>query len=135
MPFWERKKNQGDQLEQENVGKKGVPAKEPNTVVNKETGLEKKIIEKECGTEIGQLEVLRRMKKDPSWDLAVETLLLCEEKPSDAELIATSINSKRVKIFSRFKSESYRSNRKPATDESYHEPSEGSADEEDVDPL
>ena len=131
MPFWERKKNQGDQAEQGNVGKKGVAPKGTNTVVNKETGLEKKTIEKECGTEIRQLEVLRRMKKDPSWDLTIQTLLLCENNPSDAESITTSINSKRVKIFSRSKSESYRGNQKRTMGESYYEPSEDSADQDE----
>jgi hypothetical protein len=134
MQFWERKKNQGHQPEQGNVRKKSLPAKGTNTVVNKRINLEKKVIEKECQREIQQLKILRRMRKDPSWDLAVETLLLCEKNPSDAELIAAAINSKRVNIFSRFQSERLLRNQKPAMEGGNNGPSEGSADE-DREPL
>jgi hypothetical protein len=111
MPFWERKKTQEDLPEQETAKEKSVPARDNNTVVDKETKLEKKIIEKECQKEIGQLEILGTIQKDPSWDLAVDTLLLCEKNPSDAELIAASIINKRKKRARRFQREHISDNR------------------------
>ena len=105
MLFWGKKKNQEDQPEQGNVRKKNVPAKGTSIVVAKTINLENKIIEKECDKEIQQLKVLRIMRTDPSWDLAVETLLLCEKNPSDGELIAAAINRKRVSIYSWFQRE------------------------------
>jgi hypothetical protein len=104
MPFGERTGNQGDRPERGTVKKKGVPARGNNNIVNKETALEKKLTEKECEKEIKQLDVLKRMKKYPSRDKAVYTLLHCENNPSDAELIATSIIKKRMKHASPFRS-------------------------------
>ena len=97
MPFWEKEKNQEDRPEQGEVSEKEVAARSNNTVVDKKADLKKKVIEKECEEESRQVEILRRMRKDPSWNLAVETLLLCEKNPSDAESIATSIVNRRTK--------------------------------------
>jgi hypothetical protein len=110
LPFWKRKGNQKDQPDQETAGKKEALARGGNNIVDKETDLEKKIIVKECQREIEQVEVLRRMRKDPSWDLAVETLLLCEKNPSDAELIAIAITKRRMKRASPFRNENISDN-------------------------
>jgi hypothetical protein len=124
VPFWGKKKNQEDQPEEGNVRKKNVPAKGTNIVVDKRINPENKIVEKECQKEIQQLKVLRRMRNDPSWDLAVETLLLCEKNPSDGELIAAAINRKRVRKFSRFQHERYLGSQESAKEETYLGPSE-----------
>ena len=124
MPIRGKKKNQEAQPEQEVVRKKGVVSKGDDGTTDKRTELEKRIIEKECEKEIQQLKILRRMRKDPSWDLAVETLLLCEINPSDGELIAAAINRKRVRDFSRFQRERYLGNQERAKEETYLGPSE-----------
>ena len=130
MPTWGKKKNEEAQPEQKTVGKKVVRSKGKDALVDKLTELEKKIIEKECQTEIQQLKVLKRMRKAPSWNMAVKTLLHCENNPSDAELIAASINSQRLKNFSPFQNGRYMCKQKPSKEESFHKSSEGSADED-----
>jgi hypothetical protein len=105
MPFWKRKKTQEDQPEQGTAEKKDSPARGENNIVDKESELEKKIITNECQKELQQIDVLRRMRKDPSWDLAIKTLLLCKKNPSDAELIAASIHNNKIKHSSRFLSD------------------------------
>ena len=100
-----KKGEQGYRQEQEIMKKKDVPARSNNNITDKKINLEKKIIEKECEKEVQQLDVLKRMKNDPSWDMAVQTLLHCENNPSDAELIATSIIKRRMKQVPPFQNE------------------------------
>lgn len=117
MPFSKKKKHQVDQAEQENIEDKGIPTLIGKDLVDKPTDMENRIVEKECQREIRQLEILGRMRKDPSWNLAVDTILLCEKKPSDAELIAAAINRRRVNTFSRFQRERYIGKQKPSKEE------------------
>jgi hypothetical protein len=97
MPSGGRKMNRGNRPEQETVKKADVRPEDDNKTINKETALEKKIIEEECKSEIQQLEVLKRLKRHRSRNAAVDTLLHCENNPADAELIALSIIKKRTK--------------------------------------